>query len=366
MPRKTIPPRIEEREGFYYVIHSESGRSRRTSLRTDDFYIAQQRFQGWLAEHAKFQNTRTQLVFSKCTELYLKQHAHKAASPQSLYSLCKILNRHFGDFVLTEITAPDIQTYVKERLVGIKIELADGGKETLSPVKSGTLRKELTIMRAVFNFMAKRVEPKELRVDIRDLAFVELPPAGAPRDRVFSDDEIAKIRRLIKPPSPPAKMTRLQIYLHLLIETGARSTAVRELEWSQVDLENGFIRLNPFGRQQTNKRRPIVPISDELAPILKRAKEESSSAYVCITNGDLRKTFERFMKRHQFKGTSAHTFRHTFATRLAQAGVSLVEISQLLGDQLTTVEKNYLHLQPSFLRRAINSLSTARMSATDR
>jgi integrase len=366
MPRKTIPPRVEEREGFYYVIHSESGRSRRTSLRTDDFYVAQQRFQGWLAEQQKFENTSTQLVFSKCTELYLAQHAHKAASPKSLYSLCKILDRHFGNFVLTEITSPDIQTYVKERLVGIKVERDDGSKETLPPVKSGTLRKELTIMRAVFNFMAKRVEPKELRVDSRDLAFVELPQAGAPRDRVFSDDDIAKIRRLLKPPSPPAKLTRLHIYLHLLIETGARSTAVRELEWSQVDLENGFIRLNPYGRQQTNKRRPIVPISDELMPILKRAKEESATKHVCITPGDLRKSFETFMKRHQFNGTSAHTFRHTFATRLAQAGVSLVEISQLLGDQLTTVEKNYLHLQPTFLRNAINALSAARMPAAGR
>jgi hypothetical protein len=38
------------------------------------------------------------------------------------------------------------------------------------------VRKELGIMRAVFNFMVKKVEPKELRVTTKDLSYIPLPP----------------------------------------------------------------------------------------------------------------------------------------------------------------------------------------------
>ena len=50
-------------------------------------------------------------------------------------------------------------------------------------------------------------------------------------------------------------------------------------------------------------------------------------------------------------------FRHTFATHLVQAGVPLVEVAQLLGGSLETVERNYLHLSPGHLKQAINALN---------
>ena len=52
-------------------------------------------------------------------------------------------------------------------------------------------------------------------------------------------------------------------------------------------------------------------------------------------------------------------FRLTFATLAIAKAVPLV----LLGDQLTTVEKNYLHYSPEYLRNAINRLSARPMSA---
>ena len=42
--------------------------------------------------------------------------------------------------------------------------------------------------------------------------------------------------------------------------TAARPGAIRELQWSQVDLTRGLVYLNPEGRQQTDKHRTIVPL----------------------------------------------------------------------------------------------------------
>jgi len=210
--------------------------------------------------------------------------------------------------------------------------------------------------------MVKRVEPKELRADPRELCYIEMPSRPAPRQRVLSDDELDLIRKAVRPPDAPATMPRLSIYVWLLMETGARAGALRDLTWAQVDFKNGFIRLNPHGREQTNKRRPIIPISDELRPVLERAHQERTTDHVLGHGGMIRKSFERFGDRLGLEGVTAHTFRHTFATRLAQNGVSMVEISQLLGDQLVTVERNYLHYQPEYLRQAINSLSLRKAS----
>lgn len=50
---------------------------------------------------------------------------------------------------------------------------------------------------------------------------------------------------------------------------------------------------------------------------------------------------------------SAHTLRHTCASRLVQAGVSLYEVRQLLGHSSITVTERYAHLAPSSLDRAV-------------
>jgi integrase len=59
-----------------------------------------------------------------------------------------------------------------------------------------------------------------------------------------------------------------RLYMVLAIATCARPTAILELTWDRVDFDRGLIDLNPPGRTQTAKRRPVVPIADyALAPL---------------------------------------------------------------------------------------------------
>jgi len=358
MARKALPPRLDQLDGVWYVKWTEGGRSQRTSLRTADLQLAQSRFQGWLEARQKHEEAQKAPNFALAYKLYLEQHGtRRTESPESLEHIGKRLCWYFGDMRLEDISAKDIQDYTAKRRKGI-----NAPNMKLRAVKDGTIRKELGIMRACFKFMVKRVEPKELRVDEKALAYIEIPSRPAPRNRVLSDLELARIRELCAAPAAPARLDRLSRYIWLLMETGARSAALRELTWKQVDLERGFIQLNPWGRNQTNKRRPVVPISDSLKPVLLRAWTERTTEYVLDHTGQIRKSMERFMDRHCFPDVTAHTFRHTFATHLAQAGVSMIEIAQLLGDSLATVEKNYLHLSPTHLRKALSSLSAARKS----
>lgn len=348
MPRKQMPPRLVEHNGNWYVAFSGGGRSQRTSLRTPDIQVAQTRFQGWLKARADDAVASQPSTLAGAFKLYIEQHGPTVSSPETLGHVSQPLCVFFGERQLTEITRLDIERYTKARLSG------NGFKRPVSP---GTVRKELTILRAVFNFMCSKVEPKSCRVDRGQLSYVPLPARPPSRNRVLSEDELARIRRHITPTTE--RISRINRYLWLLMETGARSEALRTLTWDQVNLSAGLIQLNPWGRHQTTKRRPTIPISDDLLQILTRAKEEATSLFVLDHAGQIRKSMETFCRNHRLDGVTAHTFRHTLATRMAQAGVSMAEIAAMLGDTMATVEKNYLHLSPQFLRGALDKLKRA-------
>jgi integrase len=348
MARKQLPPRLVEKDGAWYVAYSDNGRSQRTSLWTADIQVAQQRFQGWLKARDEDQIARNPTTVAGAFKLYIAQHGPTISSPETLGHVAKALTVWFGDRHLADITRVDIERFTKARTDG------NGFKRKVS---AGTIRKELTILRAVFNFMCEKVEPKEFRVDRGQLCYIPLPPRPPARERVLTDDELALIRRECTPGDE--RMDRLARYLWLLMETGARSEALRTLTWTQVDLAAGLIRLNPWGRNQTTKRRPTIPVSEDLLAVLRRAFAERTNDWVLDHSGQIRKSMERFCERHRLDRVTAHTFRHTLATRMAQAGVSMAEIAAMLGDSMATVEKNYLHLSPQFLRGALAKLKAA-------
>jgi integrase len=349
MARKQLPPRLVESSGVWYVAFSDDGRSQRTSLRTSDIQVAQERFQGWLKARSEDIVARNVQTLAGAYRLYIDQHGPTVSSPDTLEQVSKMPIVWFGDRTLSEITRRDVELFTEARLKGTI------GKRKVSPA---TVRKELSIMRAVFNFMVKKVEPKEIRMKTHELSYIPLPPKPEARNRVLSAYELDLVRSECAPVEHE-RMSRVSRYLWLLMETGARSSALRQLKWDQVDLDAGLIRLNPWGRNQTTKRRPTIPISDDLLPILTRAKSEATNEWVMDHAGQIRKSMERFCERNKLDKVTAHTFRHTLATRMAQAGVSMPEIAAMLGDSMATVEKNYLHLSPQFLRGALKKLKAA-------
>ena len=351
MPRKQLPPRLVQHGGAWYVAFSDGGRSQRTSLRTADLQVAQARFQGWLKAREEDAATAVPTTVAGAFRLYIDQHGKDVASPETLEFVSKPLAKFFGDRHLRDITRMEVERYIKLRQAG--------GDPFGRKVSAGTVRKELTILRAVWRFMALKVEPHEYRISLERLCYIPLPPRPAARRRVLTESELEAVRRECAVPPAGVRMDRISRYLWLLMETGARAQALRSLTWQQVDLVAGLIQLNPWGRAQTTKHRPTIPISEALKPILLRAQEEATTHYVLDHTGQIRKSMERFCDRLGLHGVTAHTFRHTLATRMAQHGVEMRDIAAFLGDTQATVEKNYLHLSPQYLRGALDKLKAA-------
>lgn len=152
--------------------------------------------------------------------------------------------------------------------------------------------------------------------------------------------------------APPARRARQDTYdlAVLLLDTGARHSEISELEWDRVWFERNQILITrtKVGNQSA------VPMTDRVRKILlRRLGDAENSTYVFENKSrdGVRNyspvAFKAAVKRAGLTGITFHTLRHTSASRLAQAGVPLQDISCLLGHSNITTTQRYAHLMPS-------------------
>lgn len=156
------------------------------------------------------------------------------------------------------------------------------------------------------------------------------------------------------------KAPHARLYVELGLATMARPTAILELTWDRVDFERGTVDLNPRGRRQTRKRRPVVPLNDDAVAALKEAWKGRQSQYVVERGaqkiGSIKKAFQAASERSGIHVTP-YTLRHTGAVWAAEAGVSMAELAQFMGhDDSTTTEKHYARFSLGHLRRVADAV----------
>ncbi|WP_425500031.1 site-specific integrase [Parvibaculum sedimenti] len=198
-------------------------------------------------------------------------------------------------------------------------------------------------------------------------------PSAEGRKRYLTEEEFGRLLAA-------TKTRHLRLFILLSVATGARPAAILDLRWDAIDWEGGHIHLNPNGRIQTAKARPIVPLLGSLWNELKAEHEEEARrartarararkrpvsgfvvSYGGYAVGSVRTAF-RDAATLAGLGTDVvpYTLRHTAATWLAQAGVSLWDIAQYLGHSDTRmVERHYAHHHPDHKKRAAGVLDAA-------
>ncbi|GAB4092169.1 site-specific tyrosine recombinase [Flaviaesturariibacter terrae] len=154
--------------------------------------------------------------------------------------------------------------------------------------------------------------------------------------------------------------------LHTLYSCGLRVSEVVGLRLSQLFLDVEFVRVIGKG----NKER-IVPIGGQAikaitnyvqhirvhTPVqkgeedilfLNRRGRRLSRVMVFLVIKDL------VRKAGINKSVSPHTFRHSFATHLVEAGADLRAVQEMLGHESITTTEIYTHLDREFLRRTLH------------
>lgn len=156
------------------------------------------------------------------------------------------------------------------------------------------------------------------------------------------------------------KADHARLYVLLGLYSMARPSAILDLTWGRVDFERGQINLNPEGRRQTKKKRPVVPLNDEAMDALRLAYAGRQSEYVvergAVKIKSIKKAFQAASIRSGIKVTP-YTLRHTGAVWAAEGGVSMAELAQFMGHlDDTTTQQHYARFSPGHLKGVANKV----------
>ncbi len=181
-----------------------------------------------------------------------------------------------------------------------------------------TVRRCFNIMKAAVNWAWKNGE-----LD-RPVPFISIP-SNARRERVLSIDELARLWSTDMP-------DHVRVFLALMIGTAARPEAVLDLTRAQCDVDRGIIHLNPEGRIQTKKHRPVVVMADWLRPWIVATQHGHLVTYHGKPVRKIAGAIQTLRDAAGFgRDVTAYTLRHTIATEVLRRRVARSDVSMLLG-----------------------------------
>jgi integrase len=165
--------------------------------------------------------------------------------------------------------------------------------------------------------------------------------------------------------------------VRLLLLTGARRGEVLSATWGQFDLDSG-VWSKPAASTKQNKLHR-VPLSDAARTLLndmqaaakaELAKSRKLDPEAKINpalfpgsrdreqQGDLKKFWASLCASAKIEGVRVHDLRHSYASYLASAGLSLPIIGALLGHSQPSTTQRYAHLLDDPLRAATDKVGT--------
>jgi integrase len=158
-------------------------------------------------------------------------------------------------------------------------------------------------------------------------------------------------------PRIKTQMQDVYDFIIVLLDTGARHGEICTLEWSQINFTSRTIAL----WRSKVKNESILYMSDRVYDVLLRRHANGTSKFIFTNSqGVARKhinmTFHKAFQRAGLPDCSAHTLRHTLATRLIQNGMNLYEVKEILGHSDIKTTMRYAHIEQAQVSRKATDL----------
>lgn len=249
------------------------------------------------------------------------------------YSI-KHLKEHFEGAKVTEITTPRIRKYIEARL--------EEGAE------NGTINRELAALKRMLNIGAQQTPPRVDRVP-----FIPMLKENNVRKGFFEHGDFLALR--------DALPEYLKGFATFGYKTGWRKTEIETLTWSQVDTDQGIVRLEPGDTKNDDGR--TVYLDEELQEVFKAQKEKRKSAkkilpYVFPNEEgrdrirDFRGAWERACKEAEIGKRLFHDFRRTAVRNMVRSGIPERVAMMISGHKTRTVFDRYNIVNAEDLKQA--------------
>lgn len=145
------------------------------------------------------------------------------------------------------------------------------------------------------------------------------------------------------------------------LDTGARKSEALELEWSDVDMDNGKVTFQ--GIRTKNGKSRTLPMTDEVKEILQELHNRRHNSPLVFAHITEQMLYSTWNKMRDALGLSLdeqfviHMLRHTCCTRLLGNHVDIVTASKWMGHASLQETNKYAHAIPSHLDAAAQALN---------
>jgi integrase len=169
---------------------------------------------------------------------------------------------------------------------------------------------------------------------------------------------------------------RLRPFVLLLYTTGVRTREARKIQWSQVDFDEGVIRLSKTQTKNANAR--VLPLDDELAKMLKAERKISGPVFsftsfrkawcnACVKAGlgtlDRTGVNKKLNGDYgKYEGLIPHDLRRSAVRDKIRAGVPQTVAMRISGHRTDSVFRRYDITEDRDLLAAKDSLRAYRSS----
>ena len=304
---------------------ADARQTRRSSLGTKDFQQAKIALAEFAVKQAQPKNvSATEMPLALLLVRYWELHAKKIASATQAKIALAIWTDFWGDATIADLTPlrqQEFACWLSNR--GYKNAYVD---RIISVGRSAITRAhkwgEIDKLPFIFSVSDRSDEKEPFRLSTEQM-------------RAFLFE---------------ARFTpHLFIFSMIMLNTHCRPSAALELAPDQVKFADRIIELNPKGRKQNKKFRPIVPLTDTLARVL---SDGAGPRYV-LWHGQpvqsIRKTFDATVRQAGLpEEVTRYSLRHTMATELRKCSVPFWEVEGMLGHRRPGMTEKYAFLHPDY------------------
>jgi integrase len=240
--------------------------------------------------------------------------------------------KRWGALGLDQLRHKTVEDYLTERLHAVTL---------------ATVSKELGVLKSAY--------ARAMRWDwmsTTPFRGIALNQEGEERVRWLIDDEEG---RLVATAAP-----WLRDLILVGLDTGLRRSNLVGLQWDWLH-DQGTVLVVPRQLVKAKKSTVMIPLTSRAATIIQRQGRQGPHVFTqsdgrAYSLEQVSMAVIRAAKQAQLPGVSLHTLRHTFISRLVQAGRPLPEVAALAGHRAITMTLRYAHMAPSHLRAGINAL----------
>lgn len=299
-----------------------------------------------------------QMTFAKLVDLYIDfkvkpaeyRNERKIAGLRSVrtvrYRITPLVE-YFGDRQVQSITPGEIHKYKEDRL---NTPTKYGGER-----KIATVQRELEVLRAILNYAKSEGWINHSPFERTPTPLISKADETK-RERVLSEEEEARLLAACSDDSPRGHIRGIII---AALDTGMRQGELLKLVWSAIDLQGKIIRIKATNAKNMRSRSAPVTgrLADELVKLPSFSLGNSEASVFNLTK--FQHSWETACRLAEIEDITFHDLRHTFATRLMGEGVSIEEISKMLGHtDIRTTFRHYLHVTTQTISRVAGLLNS--------